>query len=225
MSRKTRKLMWSVPLIAAVAVIGALAAFMTLTPNDASAQADQPPGKVGMLTADAYDDGVPQEEIEMTWEAPTDGGLSSHYRIDISTNGGYTWVALEDSIRNTRYLHDELKANQTFHYRVFAVNSTGTSPASDIANATTTETEVPDRPMNLDAAVGTETDTATVADTAGELTVTLTWDPPLDPPGAPILGYIVEYSDDGDRWIDLMTVADDGDGDTDGEPRHAGRRY
>ena len=156
MSRKTRKLMWSVPLIAAVAVIGALAAFMTLTPNDASAQADQPPGKVGMLTADAYDDGVPQEEIEMTWEAPTDGGLSSHYRIDISTNGGYTWVALEDSIRNTRYLHDDLKANQTFHYRVFAVNSTGTSPVSDIANATTTETEVPDRPTNLDAAVGTE---------------------------------------------------------------------
>ena len=33
MSRKTRKLMWSVPLIAAVAVIGALAAFMTLTPG------------------------------------------------------------------------------------------------------------------------------------------------------------------------------------------------
>ena len=31
MSRKTRKLIWSVPLIAAVAVIGALAAFMTLT--------------------------------------------------------------------------------------------------------------------------------------------------------------------------------------------------
>ena len=30
MSRKTRKLMWSVPLIAAVAVIGALAAFGTL---------------------------------------------------------------------------------------------------------------------------------------------------------------------------------------------------
>ena len=45
MSRKTRKLMWSVPLIAAVAVIGALAAFMTLTPNNtAEAQADAASG-------------------------------------------------------------------------------------------------------------------------------------------------------------------------------------
>ena len=33
MSRKTRKLMWSVPLIAAVAVIGALAAFVVLSPS------------------------------------------------------------------------------------------------------------------------------------------------------------------------------------------------
>ena len=211
MSRKTRKLIWSVPLVAAFAVVGALALFMALPPNEASAQADQPPGKVGMLTADAYDDGVPQEEIELTWEAPSEGGLASHYRIDISTNGGYTWVAMEDSIRNTRHLHDDLKANQTFHYRVLAVNSIGTSPVSDIANATTTETEVPDRPTNLVAAVGTEDNTNEVADTAGELTVTLTWTPPQDPPGAPILGYVVEYSDDGDRWIELMTVADDGD--------------
>ena len=54
MSRKTRKLMWSVPLIAAVAVIGALAAFMTLQPGDASeAQSDghsrhgQKPASIG----------------------------------------------------------------------------------------------------------------------------------------------------------------------------------
>ena len=212
MSRKTRKLIWSVPLIAAVAVIGALAAFMTLEPNQASAQADQPPGKVGMLTAVAYDDGVPQEEIELTWDAPTMGGLASHYRIDISTNGGYTWVALEDSIRNTRHLHDDLKANQTFHYRVFAVNSIGASPVSDVATATTTETDVPDRPTNLAAAVGDDANTDLQATTAEELTVTLMWDPPQDPPGAPILGYIIEYSDDGNRWIELMTVDDEGDG-------------
>ena len=37
MSRKTRKLMWSVPLVAAVAVIGALAAFVMLAPNGALA--------------------------------------------------------------------------------------------------------------------------------------------------------------------------------------------
>ena len=51
MSRKTRKLMWSVPLIAAVAVIGALAAYVMLAPGGALAHsgdsvstAHQPPG-------------------------------------------------------------------------------------------------------------------------------------------------------------------------------------
>ena len=37
MSRKTRKLMWSVPLIAAVAVIGALVAYVMLAPGGALA--------------------------------------------------------------------------------------------------------------------------------------------------------------------------------------------
>ena len=53
MSRKTRKLMWSVPLIAAVAVIGALAAYVMLAPGGALAHsgdsvstAHQPPGPV-----------------------------------------------------------------------------------------------------------------------------------------------------------------------------------
>ena len=37
MSRKTRKLIWSVPLVATLAIVGALAMFMTaLAPNDAS---------------------------------------------------------------------------------------------------------------------------------------------------------------------------------------------
>ena len=42
MSRKTRKLMWSVPLVAVFAVIGALAIFVVQTPN--LAQAHDVPG-------------------------------------------------------------------------------------------------------------------------------------------------------------------------------------
>ena len=38
MSRKTRKLMWSVPLVAAVAVVGALAAFGALGLGNVFAQ-------------------------------------------------------------------------------------------------------------------------------------------------------------------------------------------
>ena len=53
MSRKTRKLMWSAPLIAAVAVIGALAAFVILGPG--GAQAHQPVrDAMGMLKSTAH---------------------------------------------------------------------------------------------------------------------------------------------------------------------------
>ena len=65
--------MWSVPLIAAVAVIGALAAFVTLTPKDASADAHMP-GVVQKLMVVPNENGTPQEQLLVTWEAPTDGG-------------------------------------------------------------------------------------------------------------------------------------------------------
>ena len=67
MSRKTRKLMWSVPLIAAVAVIGALAAFMTL--GTGSLSADGAPGAVTGLTGSA--DG--RSAIDINWTAPSNG--------------------------------------------------------------------------------------------------------------------------------------------------------
>ena len=102
MSRKTRKLMWSVPLIAAVAVIGALAAFMTLTPNDASAQQQEVvPGAPTDLMLRALD----QSTIELTWEAPSDdaGGVPDGYRIDYSGDGKvwYALVANHGSVRST----------------------------------------------------------------------------------------------------------------------------
>ena len=67
---------------------------MTLAPNDASAQANQAPGRPGTLTAVAFADGTPETEILLTWSAPTTGGSPTHYRIDQSTNGGNTWTAL-----------------------------------------------------------------------------------------------------------------------------------
>ena len=68
MSRKTRKLIWSASLVAAVAVIGALALFMAQAPE--TAQAVDEPGKVVNLEANAATGGRPQEEIELTWGRP-----------------------------------------------------------------------------------------------------------------------------------------------------------
>ena len=200
MSRKTRKLIWSVPLIAAVAVIGALALFTTQTPNDASAQnVGIPPGRPTNLTVVPYADTIPEEELLLTWTEPTDGGSVRQYRIDISHNGGYTWVALTPDFRNNSYTHAGLKASTTLHYRVFAVNQHGISPVSNVGSGTTDDSTVPDRPTNLTATVGSSSGDVE-ATSAGDLEITLTWDAPINPPGAPVKSYTVEYSVDGDRW-------------------------
>ena len=210
MSRKTRKLMWSVPLIAAVAVIGALAAFMTLTPNDAAAQGTgQPPGQPLNLVAAADTEGIPQEEIELTWNLPDTGGPPTHYRIDVSMNGGNTWVALESRFNGTRYFHDDLSASTTYHYRVFAINPRGTSPVSDIVYEMTAASNLPEAPTGLTAVLGTPNpnDTPTVADTIEELTAMLSWNAPDNPPGAPVTQYMVEYSTDGGRSWQAIPLA------------------
>ena len=97
MSRKTKKLMWSVPLIAAVAVIGALALFLTLEPNGALAHEQMghgAPGPVSGLTANVADDDPATGEVEgrtaimLTWKMPAagTGDPAETYRIDISTD-------------------------------------------------------------------------------------------------------------------------------------------
>ena len=159
-----------------------------------------PPGRPMNLTAEAYTDGIPQEEIQLTWDSPTDGGSTRQYRIDISENDGTTWYALESDVRNTRYLHDDLLANQTFTYRVFATNQHGISAVSNDDSGTTANSWVPERPARLTADVGTESSTPAIADTETELTITLDWNEPVDPPGAPVTSYVVEYSIDGEVW-------------------------
>ena len=115
-----------------------------------------PPGRPTNLTAEAYADGIPQEEIQLTWDSPTDGGSTRQYRIDISENDGTTWYALESDVRNTRYLHADLLANETFTYRVFATNQHGISAVSNDDSGTTANSWVPARPGRLTAKVGTE---------------------------------------------------------------------
>ena len=206
MRTKARKLIWSVPLVAVFAVVGALALFATLTPNDASAQnVGIPPGRPTNLTVVPYADTIPEEQLLLTWAEPTDGGSVRQYRIDISHNGGYTWVALESDFRNNSYTHAGLDASTTLHYRVFAVNQHGISPVSNVRSGTTDDSTAPDRPTNLTATVGSSSGDVE-ATTDGDLTITLRWDAPINPPGAPVKSYTVEYSVDGSRWDPVPDV-------------------
>ena len=130
MSRKTRKLIWSVPLVAVLAVAGAVALFVALTPN--SAQAHDLPGPVSNLKAE----GVSHTEIKLTWDASTTGGAATGYRIDVSEDQ-FVWESLMMNTGNTmvEYTAGGLKAGNTRYYRVFAVNAAGagSSPVGDFA--------------------------------------------------------------------------------------------
>ena len=69
MSRKTRNLIWSVPLVATLAIVGALALFLTLAPNDASAQTEEE---------------VPGRAVEPCGEGPQ----PDQHRADVGASDG-----------------------------------------------------------------------------------------------------------------------------------------
>ena len=95
-----------------------------------------PPGAPEGLTAA----GNGQTRIDLSWSAPpSDGGTAiTGYRIEVSENGS-TWTDLVANTGNaaTSYSHTGLRAGSTRHYRVSAINSAGTGPASNIATGAT----------------------------------------------------------------------------------------
>ena len=95
-----------------------------------------PPGAPTGLTATA--DG--QTRIDLSWTAPSDdgGATITGYKVEVSTNGS-SWSNLVANTNSTSasYTHSGLAAGSTRHYRVSAINSAGTGPASNVDNATT----------------------------------------------------------------------------------------
>ena len=176
MSRKTRKLIWSAPLVAVFAVAGVLAAFALLGINPA--QAHGLPGAVTNLTA--KEDGT--KAVDLSWTAPSTGATS--YRIDVSADG-QSWSAhattTVNSYRDTKLAKS---AGSVRYYRVFAINSAGTGPVSETVG-----------PANVPL-IGTPGSVTglKVAVAADKKSITLTWNPPAKDGGAPIENYLVVYA-------------------------------
>ena len=96
----------------------------------------------------------------------------------------------------TSYSHTGVTADSTRHYRVSAINSEGTGPASDSDSATTDAATKPGKPTGLTA----------TAD--GQTEIDLTWTAPSDDGGADISGYRIEVSTNGTSWSDLVADTD-----------------
>ena len=153
------------------------------------------PGPPENLSATA--DG--QNAIDLDWDAPSDHGSSRvvRYKIEESANGtSWDSIAGTDST-TTAYERTGLSAGQTRHYRVFAVNTTGPSVASDTASATTESPgEAPDPPRNLKA----------TAD--GQTAINLDWDAPSDHGSSRVVRYKIEESPNGSTSWDSIAGTD-----------------
>ena len=103
--------------------------------------ADRPRGPTN-LTATA--DGA--NEIDLTWQAPTDIGTSdiTGYKIQSSPNGTSNWTDLVPNTHRTitNYSDSGLSPGTNRYYRIRAINASGAGSASNVASATTADKTV-----------------------------------------------------------------------------------
>lgn len=181
--------MWSAPLVAVFAVVGALALFMALAPNDAAAQdteaMDYQAGSPLELTVVPGSGAAKRTSLVLNWMAPTGGSdmAITGYRVDESTNG-QRWTHLANVGANTlTHTKDGLKPGTERYFRVFAMNRAGTGRVSEAISNTTAGIGEPSEVQNL-------TVTAT-----GPSSIKLDWDPPADDGGTRIIGYLIHWGD------------------------------
>ena len=156
------------------------------------------PGTPKGLTATANG----QTQIDLSWSAPASDGWSpiTGYRIEVSADGSaWSYREAATGTAATSYSHSGLMAGSTRHYRVSAINSAGAGPASNVATGTTA-TEVPGAPTGLTTEVSED-----------EAKVDLSWTAPTFTGGAPLTGYRIESSTDGnDSWTVVFTTTSEG---------------
>ena len=194
MSRKTRKLIWSAPLVAVFAVVGVLAAFGALGIGGVFAnEVTNHPMNLKVLPADGN---AGRTALVLTWDAPANGETPTGYRVDVSKNNKtYTFLAMTDAGTRT-YTHSGVPgstAGTTRHYRVFALNQHGAGKVSTWEGGITKKITTPGQVKPFD---WTSTDPTKVV---------LTWTAP-DDGGAGILGYCIRTWPTDTATADALTA-------------------
>jgi len=133
-------------------------------------------------------------QITLNWNAPTNDGGSAitGYKIARSSDGGSTWITIVSNTgsTSTAYSNSGLSPNTTYSYRVYAINSVGTSSPSNIASATTNTQLLPPQPP-----------TGLTATAISSSQINLSWTAPNNNGGSSITGYKIEQStDSGSTW-------------------------
>ncbi len=149
---------------------------------------------------------VQYHDVYWTWFPPDDNGGSAitGYRIEWSSNGGTDWDVL---IANTgilvsrpnrrveyRVYSSRFTPGSTFHFRVIALNSDGSSQPSNVVNGTIA-------PQSSQSGFPTNV----MAELSSSDGITVSWAAPTDlRPGFEVVSYELFRSDDnGDFWTIL----------------------
>ena len=154
--------------------------------------------------------------LAITWAAPTDSPESAIIAYDLryietgaADKSDANWTVVEDvwaaGSGSLQYTLSGLTGGPQYDVQVRAVNAAGASAWSATVTGTTASAVVPGAPTGLTAAVA-----------AGKAQVVLSWIAPTDTGGAPITGYKIEASDDGNNpWTEVYTTTGDATGYTD----------
>lgn len=147
--------------------------------------------------------------IKLSWTAPSNNGGSSikGYEIQRSSDGGNTWSTIKSNTgsTSTTFSNTGLLQATTYTYRVFAINSVGTSLPSNKASAITFGP--PSAPTGLGA----------IASSSSK--INLSWTAPSNNGGSKIQGYKIQRSSDGgvtwytivsNTWSTTTTYSDSG---------------
>ena len=140
--------------------------------------------------------GITSAGLLLSWQAPdNDGGAAvTDYKIEQSGDNGSSWSTVTHAVSNATSLQiNNLSAAKAYKFRVSAINTAGTSPASSIFSVTTSAT-YPGvaRLLQINQATSTS--------------LQLSWLAPLSDGGSSIIDYQIELSSDGgSTW----TVLDD----------------
>jgi hypothetical protein len=124
-------------------------------------------------------------QISLTWTAPTDTGGSpiTHYMITYATNSSWTTSrGIKQIGTSTSTTITGLTNGETYYFRVYSINIFGTSTTYDSSGGFIPVTN-PSVPRNFIA-------------TPGNGEALLSWSPPADNGGFPIINYVITYTDD-----------------------------
>ncbi|KAF7245553.1 Immunoglobulin superfamily member 22 [Varanus komodoensis] len=132
--------------------------------------------------------------IKMKWKAPKDNGGKqvTHFIIERKMVGKRSWIKVgEIDSKQTTFATDKVEEGKAYQFRILAVNSEGASEPLE------TEEIFAGDPIDPPGQASQPQVTDVTKDA-----ITITWNPPTQDGGAPVMGYIVERRKKGSNlWV------------------------